>query len=197
MASGYVELSPDRISKEILLHEEGKLHIAAPIIITTEDDRILLLGRKGAFGRRLPTINSRNNGVARYGKPFDLSISMLGRLFSNTSEMSDPDEYHYLGLLKDRTEEGRLVIPILAELDYVSEDPKLLACEDWKSRHHDHPEFYWVDLDSLPDLVVNAGVRTDDLLYGVSPPVATMLNYYLEHDTYVPDVAQLSPLQTR
>lgn len=197
MAEGYVELSPKEISKKILSYKEGKLVIIAPTIITTEDDMILLLGRNGRFGRRLPTLETRNFGVARYGNPFDLTTGMLSRLFSNSTDLSNPDESHFLSLLKDRSTGGRVIIPTLVELDYVSEDSRLLPCEDWKNRHHDHPDLHWVDIDNLPDLVVNAGIRNDDIKYGVSPATATMLDYYLENDTYVPDVSKLTPSSIR
>jgi len=186
MSNDYKEFAEKDIQSELQKFDIKKLTVITPTIITAEDDTVLLLGREDRFGLKLPSADNRGFENLEQYSPYGLTYRMLNALFADASGIVNPDDFHYLGLLKDRVSAKKhVIVPVLVELDYASNDPRLEVGSNWHIGNQDHPDLSWVSLDEFPDLIANAGKRNDTQANGISDKSATMLQFFLERDTYL------------
>lgn len=170
---------------EPLLRETAgpSTEVLFPTIITTEDDKVLMVGDKLAGNRRFPTATLQLSLNQDSLTPFWQTFQLLESLFQDISGQQNPDEYNFLGLVKDNKRMDRLIAPVLVDLDYMSDDPRLTINERWSLISPEHSLGYWISLDDLPNLVENAGKKT--LGHRISRSGGVMISHYLKNDTYL------------
>ncbi len=179
------EVPPAEIPDELSQLAVVGLVVINTTIINTADDKILLLGREGRKGLRLPSLDTKVHSIEYVRNPFTMSRRLLEFLFEDPSGLDDPGDYDYLGLLKIKPPKRRFVLPMIVDLDYASDDPRLKPSEGWLSHKHEHPDFFWTPLHKLPQLIAKAGVYDDSVKHSISANTAEMIGYYFEQDTYL------------
>ncbi|MDO8265436.1 MAG: hypothetical protein Q7T41_00670 [Candidatus Saccharibacteria bacterium] len=182
---GYREFPTDSIEALLRKLDTPFNTFMAPVVYTSADEKILLLGANGRYRHKIPTSYSKTPKQKEDIGPFGLAQSLTTLLFSEPTGTMLPEEFHYLGLVKDNPNKNRVIVPLLVDLDYASDDPRLMPSVQWELEAQDHPLHEWIGLDDLPNLATTSDKQPTGTEPRITSKSAVIINFYLEHDTYI------------
>lgn len=175
---------------------QGGKKIIAPIIFTTDDDRIALL--RNPSNQRLivpnqtyvvPRESGSNESDQRF-TPYRIGAAMLKHTFLAPRDIFDKKEAYFLGLFKSKTDEDRnplAITPLLFEFDCAVTDPSIMGSEALTSGKTPYSQLLWPTLDEVEKITATRASDSDPLDGSVwmAHGLAEILRYYIDNDTHV------------
>lgn len=152
--------------------------VAAPVLFRSADDKILFVGDKSARKLKLPdTLSDVHN---RMSNPNFLQkrVQELGR-FAFTDCGILP-EIVYVGLIRHKPRERRIIVPVRVDLTDGSSSPWLSPSDEWQSVVTNNADHVWADRVSLEAMLEG---DDNDML---TANTAAIVQYDLGGTTNVP-----------
>lgn len=168
----YAEIDPSDIRRNInncLLHKQIA-SLAVPMIIRSRDAKTLIVGNEAEDRLKLPDI-ILNLYRHRYPQS-DPVHSEIAEFFSFAFSSPPKISYDYIGLIRYKKEEYRVIAPALINLAIDASDDGMKRSKAWEHHARHNNDHLW-----LPDSAINVLANETTSL---TTNTSTIVNYFLQ-----------------
>jgi hypothetical protein len=171
----YVQWSPQEIDHKLHSVVKNRLvsAIVTPTIFQATDGKILFVGNvqqnKLKLPNQLTVVDRRTSSFSVESRTRDLSRFCLSAAGEKTIE-SD-----YLGLIRHKAFESRLIVPVVANLADESDSEWLSPSRKWMSSTMQNRDHFWANIETAQNMLTG-----EERVSSITVNTQTIVNFFLQ-----------------